>query len=33
MKSKRAIAVSRTAMTGRIAKGLTALLMALALVF
>ena len=33
MKSKREIAVSRTAMTGRIAKGLTALLMALALVF
>ena len=33
MKSKREIAVSRTAMTGRMAKGLAALLMALALVF
>lgn len=33
MKSKREIAVSRTAMTGRTAKGLAALLMSLALVF
>ena len=33
MKSKREFAVSRTAMTGRMAKGLAAFLMALALVF
>ncbi|MBQ9623101.1 MAG: InlB B-repeat-containing protein [Treponema sp.] len=33
MKSKREIVVSRTAMTGRMAKGLAAFLMALALVF